>query len=79
MQTSCAEILGGDSDEICDWYMVSEISNIDNSEFLAEFKIGDETFRLCKAKNHKCPRCWKFNAVTDESLCPRCAKVLNVK
>lgn len=79
LQTSCAEILGGDSDEICDWYMVSEISNIDNSEFLAEFKIGDETFRLCKAKNHKCPRCWKFNAVTDESLCPRCAKVLNVK
>ena len=79
METSSNEILSHDLDEICDWYMVSHMRSIESRDFLAEFKVEDETFRLVLSDHHKCPRCWKFDAKNEDELCPRCQKVLNVK
>lgn len=79
LETSSNEILSHDLDEICDWYMVSHMRSIESRDFLAEFKVENETFRLVLSDHHKCPRCWKFDAKNEDELCPRCQKVLNVK
>ncbi|MDA3052964.1 isoleucine--tRNA ligase [Campylobacter sp. JMF_01 NE2] len=79
LQTSSNEILSYDILGVSDWFMVSDVTSLDgNSDnALAEFRIGDEIFRLVKSDKFKCPRCWKFSAKEQDCLCPRCAKVLN--
>lgn len=78
LQTSSTEILSADIDETADWFMVSGVKSIDNDESLAEFKVDGEIFRLVRSNKHKCPRCWKFSSESDDVVCPRCEKVLNV-
>ncbi len=56
--------------------MVSFVRNIESDEFLAEFAVGNDKFKIVKADRYKCPRCWKYAAKIDNDLCPRCAKVL---
>lgn len=82
LQSSANELLSHDLSEIEDWFMISKLENIDSKEALAEFKIGDNSFKLVRADDFKCPRCWKFNAKNENETCPRCTKVLkemNVK
>ena len=77
LQSSANEILSNDLSEIEDWFMVSQITSIDNNEeALCEFVVDDKQFRILKAKHHKCPRCWKFTAKNEDETCARCAKVL---
>ncbi|MCR4941698.1 MAG: isoleucine--tRNA ligase [Campylobacter sp.] len=76
LQTTSKELLQLDSEDIADWFMISKISKFDNDESLAEFEISDEKFKIILAKEHKCPRCWKFNAKKEGELCQRCAKAL---
>lgn len=33
-------------------------------------------FRVSKAAQHKCPRCWRFASSKEEAPCDRCAKLL---
>lgn len=56
--------------------MVSEIKSLDKDEGLASFSVGTHEFKILKAALHKCPRCWKFKAKDEDSLCPRCLKVM---
>lgn len=80
LQTTSNEILSSDLAEFADWYMVSEIVSINDDDSIADFSVANETFRLVKAKKHKCPRCWKFNADNEDEPCQRCKEVLkNVK
>ena len=82
LQSSANELLSHDLSEIEDWFMIIKLENIDSKEALAEFKIGDNSFKLVRADDFKCPRCWKFNAKNENETCPRCTKVLkemNVK
>ncbi|TEY02385.1 isoleucine--tRNA ligase [Campylobacter sp. US33a] len=78
LQCSSKKLLELDSLEIADWFMVSEVKDIDDDESLCEFKLDNHVFKITKSKACKCPRCWKFQSVDEEKLCNRCAKVLNV-
>lgn len=69
-------ILCENLEQISDWYMVSEIQDLDDKPCVAEFQIENNKFRLVMSSKYKCPRCWKFNAKHDGELCPRCEKVL---
>jgi len=76
IETDSAEILAQNLEEFADWYMVSEVKQLGNSDSLAHFTIGNENFRLVKASACKCPRCWKFTSKSENEPCERCAKVL---
>jgi isoleucyl-tRNA synthetase len=60
-----------------DWFTISEIVSSSSEEILGEFDIDKEHFTITRAKDKKCPRCWKFKSKSDEHLCPRCESVLN--
>ncbi|KGI57342.1 isoleucine--tRNA ligase [Campylobacter sp. MIT 97-5078] len=76
LQTTANELLSYDISEIEDFFMVSEVRSFDLSEALAEFSVGDHQFKIIKTSKHKCPRCWKFHAKSENEPCSRCAKVL---
>ncbi len=61
-----------------DWFMVSYVRNKAQSEVLASFEIDGVRFDIAKADDHKCPRCWRFKAASEDSICDRCAEVVNV-
>ncbi|MFX4243339.1 hypothetical protein ACOL22_11265, partial [Aliarcobacter butzleri] len=65
-----------DEVEASDWFLVSKLSNKEVSEVLGSFKIEDSEFKIFKATAYKCPRCWKFTASAEETLCQRCEEVL---
>ena len=70
-------ILGMDATDAEDWFVVSKVSNEETKESLGGFKIGDNSFTISKATAHKCPRCWKYQASSEDSTCERCARVVN--
>ncbi len=59
-----------------DWFQVSAVEFGDAKEELGSFEVQGDQFKILKAKEAKCPRCWKFKAATEESLCPRCTTVM---
>ena len=80
IQTNSDYILALNSDEIADWYMVSKIGAFRvGSDILAEFVVGDSRFVISKSDKFKCPRCWKFAAISDDCLCDRCFGVMSAK
>nr|WP_321268703.1 isoleucine--tRNA ligase [uncultured Sulfurimonas sp.] len=66
-----------DSTDSEDWFVVSCVSKDANGEELGSFKVEDDTFTIKKATAHKCPRCWKYQASSEDSTCERCARVVN--
>ncbi|CUV65248.1 Isoleucine--tRNA ligase (fragment) [Sulfurovum sp. enrichment culture clone C5] len=61
-----------------DWFMVSNVKKSSDSEVLANFEVDGVKFEITRASEHKCPRCWRFKSDSEESLCTRCAEVVNV-
>ena len=61
-----------------DWFVVSGIHTGAPAESLGEFEVDGDKFVIGMATQAKCPRCWKFHSVDEESLCERCGKVMNV-
>jgi isoleucyl-tRNA synthetase len=59
-----------------DWFVVSGIGSVEAGEVLGHFELEGERFTIALATQAKCPRCWKFHAVDEETPCPRCAEVL---
>ncbi|AQW86835.1 isoleucyl-tRNA synthetase [Campylobacter pinnipediorum subsp. caledonicus] len=76
LQTTSDQILSLDNKDISDFYMVSRVLPFDDTEALCEFGIDDNKFKIVLNKEHKCPRCWKFNASSEGDVCPRCKEVL---
>ncbi|MFY9087900.1 isoleucine--tRNA ligase [Arcobacter aquimarinus] len=75
--TNCEEILALDEVESSDWFLVSSVTkDKQNSDILGSFQIDGKDFEVYKATAHKCPRCWKYTAVEEETLCNRCEEVL---
>ncbi|WP_024953781.1 isoleucine--tRNA ligase [Sulfurospirillum arcachonense] len=60
-----------------DWFTTSGIVSESTGEDMGSFKVGDDTFKIVKATENKCPRCWKFKSSEEEGLCKRCDEVLN--
>lgn len=62
-----------------DWFVVSGVfEDSADEEILGSFKVGSDTFSIAKATAHKCPRCWKYQADSEESTCKRCEEVVSV-
>jgi isoleucyl-tRNA synthetase len=46
------------------------------NNILGEFELDGEKYSIALATKAKCPRCWKYHSVDEESVCPRCASVV---
>jgi isoleucyl-tRNA synthetase len=66
-----------DSTDAEDWFVVSAVTDAAAGEELGSFKVEDDTFTIKKATAHKCPRCWKYQATSEDCTCDRCARVVN--
>jgi isoleucyl-tRNA synthetase len=75
--SQCKEITKLTDTESEDWFVVSNIVNEKQENILATFSVGDETFEVYKSTEHKCPRCWKFKASNEETICSRCESVVS--
>jgi len=61
-----------------DWFTASGVISEGSGKELGSFKVAEDNFKIIKAVEHKCPRCWKFKAEVEDGLCVRCEKVLSV-
>jgi len=59
-----------------DWFVVSAVKTSSEGEQVATFEAGGKIFSVHKATAYKCPRCWRFTAEEEETLCSRCAEVV---
>ncbi|RXJ60500.1 isoleucine--tRNA ligase [Candidatus Marinarcus aquaticus] len=62
--------------EAADWFLVSDVLKTKQSEAKASFEVDGCEFEVYMASKHKCPRCWKFTASEEETLCERCSEVI---
>lgn len=77
--TNCEEFLALDEVESSDWFLVSKLTKTKpNTQELGAFQIDGKEFMVFKANSHKCPRCWKFTANSEDTLCCRCEKVIDL-
>ncbi|MEA3373925.1 MAG: isoleucine--tRNA ligase [Campylobacterota bacterium] len=76
ISTKSAVLRALDQVEAEDWFVVSGISSDDVAEELGRFEVDGDIFIIGPASKAKCPRCWKFHAVSEEETCERCAEVL---
>ncbi len=61
-----------------DWFVVSGVfEDTPDEEVLGTFKVDTDTFVVSRATAHKCPRCWKYQANEQDTVCARCAEVVN--
>jgi isoleucyl-tRNA synthetase len=75
--TNSEDILKMDNTLAEDWFVVSKVITEKQEENLGFFEVGGKTFEVYKASEHKCPRCWKYRAAAEDSLCQRCDQVVN--
>ena len=76
--TNSKDILSLDSTIAEDWFVVSKVVTNKQTEVVDSFEVDGFEFEVYKAQDHKCPRCWKYRASSEDSLCQRCAEVVNV-
>ncbi|MBL0707557.1 MAG: isoleucine--tRNA ligase [Sulfurimonas sp.] len=60
-----------------DWFVVSSLNDTNADEELGSFKVEDDTFTIHKATQEKCPRCWKYQSLSEDKTCKRCTRVLS--
>ena len=60
-----------------DWFVVSSVSNAQVTDELGSFEVDGDKFTIAKATAHKCPRCWKYQAESEETPCKRCEEVVS--
>ncbi|MDX1809537.1 MAG: isoleucine--tRNA ligase [Sulfurospirillaceae bacterium] len=61
-----------------DWFTISKIISHKEENALGKFEVDGDEFIIYYTSKHKCPRCWKYRAKEEDSLCHRCDGVLNV-
>ena len=77
IDTESPKVLALPKTEREDWFIVSGVESACEGEELASFFVQSEQFVIRRATLHKCPRCWKYQAKEENSLCPRCQKVVD--
>jgi len=65
------------SKDLEDWFIVSALKTNCSGEEVASFKLEDKLFTIHKASKAKCPRCWRYASVDENSACPRCEEVVS--
>ena len=77
IHTESKVVLEIDSTDAEDWFVVSGVlEDKPEEEILGSFKVDEDTFVISKATAHKCPRCWKYQAEEEGSICQRCEEVV---
>ncbi len=76
IKTSSSKIKDFGFNEAEDWFVVSGVSDTNNNEVVASFKVDDDSFDIVLSTNEKCPRCWKQNVSEVDQLCKRCEGVV---
>ena len=61
------------SEMVAEWLIVSDY---ECGEKITDFMLGDQTFGVYKSSGHKCPRCWRYMAESENELCARCKGVI---
>lgn len=78
IHTESAATLAMNSTDAEDWFVVSGVfEDKPEEEVLGTFKVNEETFVISKATAYKCPRCWKYQATSEDCTCKRCAEVVD--
>lgn len=77
ISTSSKVALSIDSVDAEDWFVVSSVSDSEVSDELGSFEVDGDKFTIAKATAHKCPRCWKYQAESEDSTCKRCEEVVS--
>jgi len=77
ISTKSEVALNIDSVDAEDWFVVSTVSDSEVTDILGSFEVDGDTFSIAKATAHKCPRCWKFQAESEDTTCTRCASVVD--
>ena len=76
--TDSSDILALPKAEAEDLFLVSSVVNeLKDNEILVSFVVGDAKFKVYKATQSKCPRCWKYSSQRENMLCLRCSEVAN--
>jgi len=76
IQTSSSTIASLESIEAEDWFVVSGISTNVVAKEAGRFEIDGDVFIVGFAEAEKCPRCWKYQAVSEDVTCKRCEEVV---
>ncbi len=77
LQTSSTKVLALPKTEREDWFIVSGVEEAAEGEELGSFEVQGDSFIIKRATLHKCPRCWKYQAPSEETLCRRCQEVVD--
>lgn len=77
LQTKSSKVASLSSADAEDWFTVSQVVSESNAQNLGIFEVGEDSFKILKATECKCPRCWKYRAKSEEDLCQRCEEALN--
>jgi len=75
--TNSEDVLALDSTVAEDWFVVSKVMKSKEEGALGTFEVDGKTFEVYKGNKAKCPRCWKYRAKEEDSLCSRCNEVVN--
>jgi isoleucyl-tRNA synthetase len=76
LYTNSEDINALQAQEVADWFLVSEVVQQPQENATMQFKVHDAIFEIYVTKKHKCPRCWKYCAHSEDELCPRCDVVM---
>jgi isoleucyl-tRNA synthetase len=63
-------------EDIEEYLVISKWCACELKDILGTFEIEGEKFNIARASKAKCPRCWKYHSVDEETLCERCASVV---
>jgi isoleucyl-tRNA synthetase len=76
ISTSSQNIGSLDSVEAEDWFVVSGVSSNTPAKEAGRFEVDGDLFIVGFAEDEKCPRCWKYQAKSEDSTCKRCEEVV---
>jgi isoleucyl-tRNA synthetase len=78
IHTESKATLAMDATDAEDWFVVSGVfEDTPEEEVLGRFKVDEDTFIISKATAYKCPRCWKYQAASEDCTCQRCESVVS--
>ena len=75
--TNSEDVLALDSTVAEDWFVVSKVMKSSEDGAIGSFEVDGKLFEVYHGSKSKCPRCWKFRAKDENSLCSRCNEVVN--
>lgn len=76
IHTNSENFLNMNQTDAQDWFTVSQVLKLEECESLGEFEVDNAKFQIALSALHKCPRCWKYQAIHEGSTCKRCDEVL---